>query len=145
MIETTFCHLVSTHLSGWKCKAPGIHSGASTIQHLHVSFRSNNGKQQNTLPWLCRWQTHLHNHITRGLYLIQTLSRYIEQINDRMCQSFLQLNSIKTEIIVFGTKEERLTVSAQLQFVTLKTTKQARNLGVIMDSDLNFSSHIRTH
>ena len=26
----------------------------------------------------------------------------------------------------------------------LKTTNQARNLGVVMDSDLNFSSHIKT-
>ena len=61
-----------------------------------------------------------------------------------MCQSFLQLNKDKTEIIVFGSKEEHLKVSAQLQSVTLKTTDQARNLGVIMDSDLNFSSHIKT-
>ena len=50
----------------------------------------------------------------------------------------------KAGIIVFGAKEERLTVSAQLQPVTLKTTNQACNLSVIMDSDLNFSSHTKT-
>ena len=46
--------------------------------------------------------------------------------------------------IVFGAKEERLKVSAQLQSIMLKPTNQARNLGVVMDSDLNFNSHIKT-
>ena len=61
-----------------------------------------------------------------------------------MCQNFLQLNKDKTEVIVFGAKEERLKVSTQLQSIMLKTTNQARNLGVVMDSDLNFNSHIKT-
>ena len=75
--------------------------------------------------------------ITPGDYNpIHNLSRCIEQINDWMCQSFLKSNKDKTEIIIFGSKEERLKVSAQLQSVTLKSTDQARNLGVIMDSDL---------
>ena len=28
---------------------------------------SDNWKQQNMFPWLCRWHTNLHNHITRRL------------------------------------------------------------------------------
>ena len=89
--------------------------------------------------------TQIYITISPGDYNpIHTLSRCIEQINDWMCQSFLQLNKDKTEIIVFGSKEERLKVSAQLQSVMLETTDQARNLGVIMDSDLNFSSHTKT-
>ena len=75
---------------------------------------------------------------------IKMLSKCIEQINDWMCQSLLHLNKVKTEIIVFGAEEERLQVSAQLQSVMLETTDRARNLGVIMDSDLNFSSHTKT-
>ena len=53
-------------------------------------------------------------------------------------------HTFKTEIIVFGSKEERLKVSAQLQSIMLETADQARNLGVIMDSDLNFSRHTKT-
>ena len=74
---------------------------------------------------------------------IQALSNCMEQINDWMCQNFLQLNRDKTEIVVFGAKEERLKVSAQLQSAMLKTTDQARNLGVIMDSDMKFISHTK--
>ena len=50
----------------------------------------------------------------------------------------------KTEVIVFEAKKELLKVSTQLQWVTLKTTNQARNLGVVMGSDLDFKSHIKT-
>lgn len=89
--------------------------------------------------------TQIYITISPGDYSpIQALSRCIEQINDWMNQNFLQLNKEKTEIIVFGAKEERLKVSTQLQMVMLKTTNQARNLGVVMDSDLNFNSHIKT-
>ena len=47
-------------------------------------------------------------------------------------------------MIVFGAKEERLKVSIQLQSIMLKTTNQARNLGEVIASNLNFSSHIKT-
>ena len=88
--------------------------------------------------------TQIYITISPGDYNpIQTLSRCIEQINDLMCQSFLQLKD-ETEIIVFWSKEERPKVSAQLQSVMLETTDQARNLSVIMDSDMNFSLHIKT-
>lgn len=40
--------------------------------------------------------------------------------------------------------EEILKVYAHLQSVMLKSTDQARNLGVVMDSDLSFNSHINT-
>ena len=89
--------------------------------------------------------TQIYITISPGDYSpIQTLTRCIDQIRDWMCQNFLQLNEDKTEIIVFGAKEERLKVSTQLQKAKLETSNKARNLGVVMDSDLNLSSHIKT-
>src|SRR4029434_3794598 len=58
-----------------------------------------------------------------------------------MSQNFLQLNQVKTEVLVIGEKNEREKLSAHLK--TLNTKHQARNLGVIFDSDLNFETHIK--
>ena len=57
---------------------------------------------------------------------------------------FPQVNEDKTEIIVFGSKTERLKVTQHLHSLSLKTSIEARNLGVIMDSDLHFDSHIKS-
>ena len=75
---------------------------------------------------------------------IDSLCQCINQINDWMCQNFLQLNKDKTEIIVFGAKEERVKVTVHLESLSLKPKDQVKNLGVIIDSDLNFNSHIKS-
>ena len=75
---------------------------------------------------------------------VQALGKCIEwKISDWTCQNFLQLNKNKTEVIVFGAKEKRSQVTTELQSIHLKTTNQARNLGVVMDSDLNLEKHIK--
>uniref|UniRef100_A0A3B3CIL0 Reverse transcriptase domain-containing protein n=1 Tax=Oryzias melastigma TaxID=30732 RepID=A0A3B3CIL0_ORYME len=74
---------------------------------------------------------------------VQALGKCIEDINDWMCHNLLQLNKNKTEVIVFGAKEKRLDVTTELQSIQLKTTNQARNLGVVIDTDLNFDKHIK--
>jgi len=72
--------------------------------------------------------TQIYFKMTPGDYSpITTLSKCIEQINDWM---------------TFGAKEERLKVIAELQSADYKTTNKARNLGVVMDSDLNFNSQL---
>ena len=59
--------------------------------------------------------TQIYVTISPGDYSpIQTLSKCIEQINDWLCQNFLQLNKDKTEVMVFGAKAERIKVSAEL-------------------------------
>ena len=75
---------------------------------------------------------------------IETLCQCIDQINNWMRQNFLQLNKDKTEVIVFGPKEQRLKITSRLESRSLKPKDQVKNLGVIIDSDLNLSSHIKS-
>ncbi|XP_076578637.1 LOW QUALITY PROTEIN: uncharacterized protein LOC143315073 [Chaetodon auriga] len=72
-----------------------------------------------------------------------SLSECIHQINEWMCQNFRQLNADKREVIVFGPKNERSKISAHLNSMSLTKTDKARNLGVIIDSDLNFNNHLK--
>ena len=89
--------------------------------------------------------TQLYITLSSGDYSsIDSLCHCIDQINDWMCQNFLQLNKDKTEIIVFGAEKERIGVTAHLESLSLKPKCQVKNLGVIIDSDLNFDSHIKS-
>ena len=72
-----------------------------------------------------------------------SLSKCIHQINEWMCQNFLQLNADNTEVIVFGPQNERSKISAHLNSMSLTSTDKARNLGVIIDSDLKFNNHLK--
>ena len=58
-----------------------------------------------------------------------------------MSNNFLLLNNDKTEVIVFGPKRHRASVSLLLESQGLKCSNEARNLGVVLDSDLNFNKH----
>ncbi len=60
-----------------------------------------------------------------------------------MCQNIIQLNKEKTEVIAFGNKDEVLKVNAYLDSRGQTTTNQVRNLGVILETDLSFSSHVK--
>ena len=89
--------------------------------------------------------TQIYVSLTAGEYgPVESLCHCIQQISVWMQNNFLQLNSDKTEIIVFGPQKQRESVSCHLQSLALKPTNQVRNLGVIMDSDLNFNSHIKS-
>ncbi len=59
------------------------------------------------------------------------------------CQNFLQLNKEKTEDIAFGNKDEVIKVNAYLDFRGQTTKNQVKNLGVILETDLSFSSHVK--
>ncbi|KAK7899424.1 hypothetical protein WMY93_020277 [Mugilogobius chulae] len=89
--------------------------------------------------------TQIYVSLTAGEYgPVDSLCRCIQQISVWMQNNFLQLNSDKTEVIIFGPQKQRESVSSHFQSLSLKPLGQVRNLGVIMDSDLNFNSHIKS-
>ncbi len=60
-----------------------------------------------------------------------------------MCQNFLQLNKRKLKSLHLETKTEVLKVNAYLDSRGQTTKNQVRNLGVILETDLSFSSHVK--
>ncbi len=74
---------------------------------------------------------------------IDSLCQCIDEINSWMCQNFIQLNKEKTEVIAFENKDEVLKVNAYLDSRGQTTKNQVRNLGVILETDLSFSSHVK--
>src|SRR4029434_542678 len=57
-------------------------------------------------------------------------------------KTFSSSTKIK-QVLDIGEKNEKEKLSAHLKTLALNTKHQARNLGVIFDSDLNFESHIK--
>ncbi len=56
--------------------------------------------------------------------------------------NILSLSLKKTEVIAFGNKDEVLEVHAYLDSRSQTTKHQVNNLGVILETDLSFSSHV---
>ncbi len=74
---------------------------------------------------------------------IDSLCQCIDEINSLIFQHFLQLYKEKTEVIAFGNKDEVLKVNAYLDSRGQTTKNQVINLGVILETDLSFSSHVK--
>ena len=75
---------------------------------------------------------------------IDSLVNCISDLNQWLSQNFLKLNQDKTEVLVIGDKKAREKLSAHLKSVSLNCTNKAKNLGVILDSDLNFEPHFNS-
>ena len=75
---------------------------------------------------------------------VESLCHCIYEIDKWMSQNFLQLNKNKTEVVVFGKKEERQKISALLERKGLIAKDVVKNLGVLIDNNLNFNSHIKS-
>ncbi|KAL2088527.1 hypothetical protein ACEWY4_015426 [Coilia grayii] len=74
---------------------------------------------------------------------LESLCGCIDQINNWMSHNFLQLNADKTEVIVFGKKEDRRRITTALETKGLKAKDTVKNLGVFIDSELTFNSHMK--
>jgi len=62
-----------------------------------------------------------------------------------MTGNFLQLNSVKTEILIIGQKTSTcnsLEYCLTLDGCSVKSSSLVRNLGVLLDTNLSFKSHV---
>ncbi len=73
---------------------------------------------------------------------IDSLCQSIDEIYIWMCQNF-QLNKEKTEVIAFGNKDEVLKVNTYLDSMGQTTKNQVKHIGVILKTDLSYSSHVK--
>ena len=67
----------------------------------------------------------------------------LADVDKWMSDNFLKLNQEKTEVLIIGNKTEREKLSAHMKTLAFDPKYKARNLGVIIDSDLCFESHIK--
>ena len=59
-----------------------------------------------------------------------------------MSENFLKLNEDKTEILIIGSDEQRASITSRLGNLAKVNNTSVKNLGVILDSELNFNKHI---
>jgi hypothetical protein len=79
--------------------------------------------------------------------LLSTLQACIHDIAIWMHINKLKLNNDKTEVMLLGTKQQLSKISLStfpIMDVDVPVTKEVRNLGVLMDSNMSLSSHVST-
>ena len=59
-----------------------------------------------------------------------------------MSENFLKLNEDKTEVLIIGSSEQRESIISRLGNLAEESNTSVKNLGVIIDSELNFNTHI---
>ena len=72
------------------------------------------------------------------------LKACLTDINSWMSQNFLQLNTDKTEILLFGPPNSTQILKDNLANLSPNLKSTAKNLGVYIDSDLNFNTQIKS-
>ncbi len=73
---------------------------------------------------------------------INSITACLLAINKWMSNNFLKLNEDKTEILLLGLKTKREMLFNNLGKLTPWIKSEVTSLGVILDSDLSFKSHI---
>ena len=59
-----------------------------------------------------------------------------------MSSNLLKLNKDKKEVLIIGTDAQREELSWRLGNLALQIKPEVKNLGVILDCELNFKSHV---
>ena len=59
-----------------------------------------------------------------------------------MTENFLKLNEDKTEVLIIGSIEQKESIRSRLGNLTIGSNNTVKNLGVFIDSELNFNAHI---
>lgn len=103
----------------------------SIIQHYNIQYHS------------YAVDTQLYVSVTANhLSPINDLIQCITDIKYWMATNFLQLNDDKTEIHLVGPTALRQHVLPFLTPLSVRPCELAKNLGGILDADLNFQKHI---
>ena len=78
-------------------------------------------------------------------HALASLSSVLDRLYNWFCENKLSINPSKTEYLLIGTPQQTSKVldsSISFRDIKLTNTESARNLGVMFDSTLSFSSHI---
>ena len=59
-----------------------------------------------------------------------------------MSKNVLKLNEDKTDVLIVGSSEQRELIKSRLGGLVKDSSTSVRNLGVIIDAELNFNTHI---
>ena len=73
---------------------------------------------------------------------VNHLTSCLRDLTDWMNANLLKLNENKTEVLLVGPKTKRDQITSSLGHLATWIKPQVTSLGVIIDSDLNFTSHI---
>src|SRR4029434_2136474 len=73
---------------------------------------------------------------------INSITNCLLAINKWMNDNFLKLNEVETEVLLIGPKSKREMLTKNLGGLSRWIKPEVISLCVILDSDLNFNSHI---
>src|SRR6218665_3576959 len=98
-------------------------------------------------PSLDDIQAFLHVSSTNQLALVYSIDALTRDLHSWMSPNRLCVNSAKTQLLWFGTRQQLLKLDFPLltnRFPSFTYSSSVRDLGVILDSSLTFSDHILT-
>src|SRR6218665_132959 len=92
-------------------------------------------------------QALVHGSSINQLALVSSIDSLTRDLHSWMSSNRLCLNSAKTQLIWFGTRQQLLKLDFPLltiRFPSFTYSSNVRDLGVILDSSFTFSDHILT-